>query len=233
MREIVLDTETTGLDPNQGHRVIEIGCLELRNRTPTGAKYHAYINPERDVPEESQRITNLSTEFLRDKPVFADVVDGFLEFIGDSGLVIHNAEFDLKFLNAELGKLKKGSIAPSRAVDTLLMARRRFPGASASLDALCRRFDIALDDRKAKGHGALLDAALLAEVYLELSGGRQPGLELVATSGAVENRVLMFKPITPRPSLLPSRLSAEDMERHSAAIAALGPSAIWRLQAEA
>jgi len=233
MREIVLDTETTGLDPNQGHRIIEIGCLELRNRTPTGAKYHAYINPERDVPEESQRITNLSTEFLRDKPVFADVVDGFLAFIGDSGLVIHNAEFDLKFLNAELGKLKKGSIAPSRAVDTMLIARRRFPGASASLDALCRRFDISLEDRKAKGHGALLDAALLAEVYLELSGGRQPGLELMATSVAVESRVLAFKPIAPRPSALPPRLSAEDLERHSAAIAALGSSAIWRLQAEA
>jgi DNA polymerase III subunit epsilon len=233
MREIVLDTETTGLDPSQGHRIIEIGCLELRNRTPTGAKYHAYINPERDVPEESQRITNLSTEFLRDKPVFADVVDGFLEFIGDSGLVIHNAEFDLKFLNAELGKLRKDSIAPSRAVDTMLIARRRFPGASASLDALCRRFDISLDDRKAKGHGALLDAALLAEVYLELSGGRQPGLELVATSGSSENRVLTFKPVAPRPSPLPPRLSAEDIERHSAAIAVLGQSAIWRLQAVA
>ena len=233
MREIVLDTETTGLEPSQGHRIIEIGCLELRNRTPTGAKYHAYINPERDVPEESQRITNLSTEFLRDKPVFADVVDGFLAFVGDSGLVIHNAEFDLKFLNAELSKLKKGPIAPSRAVDTMLIARRRFPGASASLDALCRRFDISLDDRKAKGHGALLDAALLAEVYLELSGGRQPGLELVATSGSSENRVVTFKPVVPRPSPLPPRLSAEDIERHDAAIATLGQSAIWRLQAEA
>lgn len=233
MREIVLDTETTGLEPGQGHRIIEIGCLELRNRTPTGAKYHAYINPERDVPEESQRITNLSTEFLRDKPVFADVVDGFLAFIGDSGLVIHNAEFDLKFLNAELSKLKKGPIAPSRAVDTMLIARRRFPGASASLDALCRRFDISLEDRRAKGHGALLDAALLAEVYLELSGGRQPGLELVATSGSSENRVVTFKPVVPRPSPLPPRVSAEDLERHAVAVATLGQSAIWRLQAEA
>ena len=232
MREIVLDTETTGLDPGQGHRIIEIGCLELRNRTPTGAKYHAYINPDRDVPEESQRITNLSTEFLRDKPVFADVVDGFLDFIGDSGLVIHNAEFDLKFLNAELGKLKKGSIASSRAVDTLMIARRRFPGASASLDALCRRFDISLDDRKSKGHGALLDAALLAEVYLELSGGRQPGLELVANAGSSDSRVVTFKPVIPRPTPLPPRISAEDLERHAAAIATLGQSAIW-LQAEA
>jgi len=232
MREIVLDTETTGLDPNQGHRIIEIGCLELRNRTPTGAKYHAYINPERDVPEESQRITNLSTEFLRDKPVFADIVDGFLEFIGDSGLVIHNAEFDLKFLNAELSKVKKGSIPSSRATDTLMIARRRFPGASASLDALCRRFDISLDERKAKGHGAMLDVELLAEVYLELSGGRQPGLELVANAGASDNRVIVFKPVVPRPSPLPPRISAEELERHAVAIASLGQSAIW-FQAEA
>lgn len=233
MREIALDTETTGLDPGQGHRIIEIGCIELRNRTPTGAKYHAYVNPERDVPEESRRITNLTTEFLLDKPLFADVAEGFLSFIGDSALVIHNAEFDLKFLNAELSRLKKPAIASTRAIDTMLIARRRFPGASASLDALCRRFDIALDDRKAKGHGALLDAALLAEIYLELSGGRQPGLELIANAGLTDNRVVTFKPVVPRPAPLPPRLSAEDIERHAAAIATLGQSAIWNLQAEA
>lgn len=233
MREIVLDTETTGLEPSQGHRIIEIGCLELRNRTPTGAKYHAYINPERDVPEESTRITNLTTEFLLDKPVFADVAEGFLAFIDDSALVIHNAEFDLKFLNAELSRLKKPGIAAERAIDTMLIARRRFPGASASLDALCRRFDISLDDRKDKGHGALLDAALLAEVYLELSGGRQPGLELMASAQTSENRVLAFQPIPPRPAPLAARLSGEEIARHEAAIAALGASAIWRLQAEA
>lgn len=233
MREIVLDTETTGLEPAQGHRIIEIGCVELRNRTPTGAKYHAYINPERDVPEESTRITNLTTEFLLDKPVFADVADGFLAFIDDSALVIHNAEFDLKFLNAELSRLKKPSIAAERAIDTMLIARRRFPGASASLDALCRRFDISLDDRRDKGHGALLDAALLAEVYLELSGGRQPGLELVAATAVAESRVLSFQPVTPRPAPLPARLSGEELARHEAAIAALGASAIWNLQAEA
>jgi DNA polymerase-3 subunit epsilon len=233
MREIVLDTETTGLEPSQGHRIIEIGCLELRNRTPTGAKYHAYINPERDVPEESTRITNLTTEFLLDKPVFADVAEGFLAFIDDSALVIHNAEFDLKFLNAELSRLKKPGIAAERAIDTMLIARRRFPGASASLDALCRRFDISLDDRKEKGHGALLDAALLAEVYLELSGGRQPGLELMASAQASENRVLAFQPIPPRPTPLAARLSGEEIARHEAAIAALGASAIWKLQAEA
>ena len=233
MREIVLDTETTGLEPSQGHRVIEIGCLELRNRTPTGSKYQAYINPERDVPEESQRITNLSTEFLRDKPVFADVAEGFLEFIGDSTLVIHNAEFDLKFLNAELSRLKKPPIAPERATDTMLIARRRFPGASASLDALCRRFDISLDERKDKGHGALLDAALLAEVYLELSGGRQPGLELIAAAATREERAAAFKPVVPRPAPLPPRLTADEISRHEAAIAGLGASAIWKVQAEA
>jgi DNA polymerase-3 subunit epsilon len=233
MREIVLDTETTGLDPGQGHRVIEIGCLELRNRTPTGARYHAYINPERDVPEEAQRITNLSTAFLLDKPVFADVAEGFLEFIGDSPLVIHNAEFDLKFLNAELARLKKPSLTSGRATDTVMIARRRFPGASASLDALCRRFNISLDDRKEKGHGALLDALLLAEVYLELLGGRQPGLELVATVAANESRTMTFKPVVPRPVPLPPRISAEELARHAAAIATLGASALWNLQAEA
>lgn len=228
MREIVLDTETTGLEPSQGHRIIEIGCLELHNRTPTGARYHAYVNPERDVPEESQRITNLSTAFLLDKPVFADVADGFLEFIGDSALVIHNAEFDLKFLNAELGRLNKPKIATSRATDTMLIARRKFPGASASLDALCRRFDIALDDRKAKGHGALLDAELLAEVYLELSGGRQPGLELLASSASADTRVAARVPVPPRQLSLPLRLHADDIARHEAAMAALGADAIWK-----
>jgi DNA polymerase-3 subunit epsilon len=228
MREIVLDTETTGLEPSQGHRIIEIGCLELRNRTPTGARYHAYINPERDVPEEAQRITNLSTEFLVDKPLFADVVDGFLEFIGDSALVIHNAEFDLKFLNAEFGRLKKAPIPSARAIDTMMIARRRFPGASASLDALCRRFDIALDDRKAKGHGALLDAELLAQVYLELSGGRQPGLELVAAASGPVSRNVVRLPVPPRPEPLPSRLSEDEAARHETAVAALGASAIWK-----
>jgi len=230
MREIVLDTETTGLEPAQGHRIIEIGCLELRNRTPTGARYHAYINPERDVPEESQRITNLSTEFLLDKPVFADVVDGFLEFIGDSALVIHNAEFDLKFLNAEFARVKKPKILSERAVDTLQIARRRFPGAPASLDALCRRFDIALEDRRAKGHGALLDAELLAQVYLELSGGRQPGLELVAAggNGSSGGGSVAHQPVPPRPEPLPSRLSVDELARHDVAVAALGGSAIWR-----
>jgi len=228
MREVVLDTETTGLEPSQGHRVIEIGCVELKNRTPTGARYHAYVNPQRDVPEDARRISNLSTEFLVDKPLFADIVEGFLSFIGDSALVIHNAEFDLKFLNSELTRAGRPLLVAERAIDTMLMARRRFPGASASLDALCRRFDIALDERQAKGHGALLDAELLAEVYLELSGGRQPGLELVASSVAAVSRMLTGQqPIAARPAPLPPRLSEDERARHAAVVAALGSAAIW------
>lgn len=229
MREIVLDTETTGLEPAQGHRIIEIGCIELKNRTPTGARYHTYLNPERDVPEESRRITNLSTEFLVDKPLFADAVDGFLAFIGDDPLVIHNAEFDLKFLNAELVRAAKPKLNPERAVDTLLMARRKFPGSPASLDALCKRFDIALDERKAKGHGALLDVELLAQVYLELLGGRQPGLELVAADAAAGNGAkVVHMPIPPRPRPLPVQLTMDELFQHEAAVAGLGAGAIWR-----
>lgn len=229
MREIVLDTETTGLEPSQGHRIIEIGCIELKNRTPTGGRYHTYLNPERDVPEESQRITNLSTEFLLDKPLFADAVDAFLEFIGDSPLVIHNAEFDLKFLNAELGRANKPKLGPGRAIDTMLIARRKFPGSPASLDALCRRFDISLEERKSKGHGALLDVELLGQVYLELSGGRQPGLELLATDGVAGGRADAgaHKPLPLRAQPLPSRLTDDERARHEAAVASLGASAIW------
>jgi DNA polymerase-3 subunit epsilon len=232
MREIVLDTETTGLEPGQGHRIIEIGCVELKNRTPTGARYHCYVNPERDVPEDAQRVTNLTTEFLIDKPLFADIADAFLDFIGDSPLVIHNAEFDLKFLNAELARLQRSAIPAARAVDTVLIARRRFPGAPASLDALCRRFDIALDERQANGHSAILDAELLAQVYLELSGGRQPGLDLVAASVAADSRTIVHQALPPRPRPLPALVSAEELARHHAAMAALGGGAIWNLQAE-
>jgi len=228
MREIVLDTETTGLEPSQGHRIIEIGCLELNNRTPTGAKYHVYINPQRDVPEEAQKISNLSTEFLQDKPLFADVVDGFIEFIADSPLVIHNAEFDIKFLNSELTKAKRASLPLARAIDTVHIARKKFPGSPASLDALCRRFNISLDERKSKGHGAMLDVELLAQVYLELLGGKQPGLELVAKSTGASGVVLKRQPATPRPVALPSRLSDDERSRHDALIASLGDKAIWK-----
>jgi len=227
MREIVLDTETTGLEPSQGHRIIEIGCLELNNRTPTGAKYHVYINPQRDVPEEAQKISNLSTEFLQDKPLFADVVDGFIEFIADSPLVIHNAEFDIKFLNSELTKAKRATLPLARAIDTVHIARKKFPGSPASLDALCRRFNISLDERKSKGHGAMLDVELLAQVYLELLGGKQPGLELVAKSTGASGVVLKRQPATPRPGALPSRLSDDERSRHDALIASLGDKAIW------
>ncbi len=176
MREIVLDTETTGLDPDAGHRVVEIACVELLHRLPTGREFRKYVNPERDMPEAAQAIHGLSTEFLAEQPLFAAVAEEFLEFIGEAPLVIHNAEFDLKFLNAELARLGRPAIDAARAVDTVALARRRFPGAQASLDALCRRFEI--DNSARELHGALLDCQLLAEVYLELSGGRQPGFDL-------------------------------------------------------
>jgi len=178
MREIVLDTETTGLSPASGDRVVEIGCIELINHMPTSQHYHQYINPERPMPEEAFRIHGLGDDFLKDQPVMAEIIDGFLEFIGDDPLVIHNAEFDMRFLNAELERLNRPQMPMKRAIDTVRMARRKFPGAPASLDALCKRFEI--DNSSRALHGALLDAELLAEVYLELTGGRQPDLELAA-----------------------------------------------------
>ena len=176
MREIVLDTETTGINPSDGHRIIEIGALELFNQTPTGEKFHIYINPEREIDAGAVNIHGLTEEFLSDKPVFADVVAGFLEFIGDSQLVIHNAPFDMGFINTELVRLGIAAVPMDRAVDTLTMARRKFPGAQASLDALCRRFEI--DNSHRDLHGALVDADLLATVYVELLGGRQRNLSL-------------------------------------------------------
>jgi DNA polymerase-3 subunit epsilon len=230
MREVVLDTETTGLEPSQGHRIIEIGCIELKNRTPTGRRYHTYVNPQRDVPLEAQRISNIATEFLRDKPLFDDVAEAFAAFIEDSPLIIHNAEFDLKFLNHELGRVERTLLPSSRAIDTAQMARQRYPGAPASLDALCRRFNIGLEEREAKGHGALLDAELLAQVYLELCGGRQPHLELMASlNEAGMANLAKHKPLPSRPHPLAPRISSEEAARHAAAIAALGPNAIWNL----
>ncbi len=171
MREIVLDTETTGLDPAEGHRIIEIGCVELINYLPTGRVYHTYINPERDVPSEASAISGIKTDFLKPFPVFANIVDDFLTFLGEDKLVIHNASFDLKFLNAEFERLNHPPFLPHRATDTLKIARTKFPGSPASLDALCRRFQIDLSTRTK--HGALVDSELLAKVYLELIGGRQ------------------------------------------------------------
>lgn len=181
MREIVLDTETTGIDPSDGHRIIEIGALEMVNQTPTGEQFHIYINPEREIDAGAVNIHGLTQEFLSDKPVFADVVSGFLDFIGDSQLVIHNAPFDMGFINAELVRLGKAALPMDRAVDTLTMARRKFPGAQASLDALCRRFEI--DNSHRDLHGALVDADLLATVYIELLGGRQRHLSLEPEGG--------------------------------------------------
>ena len=174
MREIALDTETTGLDPASGHRVVEIGCVEMMGHVRTGSHFHTYLNPERDMPREAENIHGLSSEFLKDKPTFKIVARAFLEFIGDSPLVIHNAGFDLKFLNAELNALDLPLIDYARATDTVLIARKMFPGSPANLDALCKRFNIDLSARTK--HGALLDAELLADVYLELKGGRQSSL---------------------------------------------------------
>ena len=180
MREIVLDTETTGLDPAAGHRIVEVACLELVNHVATALHYQSYIDPERDMPDEAFQVHGLSRDFLSAHPPFAEIADDFLAFIGESPLVIHNADFDMKFLNAELERAGRPPIERGRAVDTLAMARRRFPGAQVSLDALCRRFEIDNSDREL--HGALLDSRLLAEVYLELLGGRQPGFELQKTA---------------------------------------------------
>jgi len=176
MREIVLDTETTGMDPFEGDRIVEIGCVELENHLPTGNHYHVYINPERDVPAEVVAVHGLTEEFLKDKPVFAEVYPDFLEFIGDAKLVIHNAAFDMKFINHHLTEMGAAAIPSPRVIDSLTMARQKFPGSPASLDALCKRFQV--DNSSRTLHGALLDSEILAEVYLELLGGRQTGLIL-------------------------------------------------------
>lgn len=200
MREIVFDTETTGLDPLTGHRVVEIGCVELMNHMPTGKVFHSYLNPERLVPSEASMVHGLTDEFLADKPMFSQIVDDFLSFIGDAPLVAHNASFDMNFINAELTRHGFKALPPARAIDTVLMARKKFPGAPASLDALCKRFNISLADRHL--HGALLDARLLAEVYLELCGGRQPDLAMatvavVDAAESIDTAPRIFR--TPRP----------------------------------
>ncbi|MBT3991271.1 MAG: DNA polymerase III subunit epsilon [Rhodospirillaceae bacterium] len=198
MREIVLDTETTGFRQNDGDRIVEIGCIELVNHVATGNNYHQYINPERDMPDEAFGVHGLSEEFLSDFPVMADVMEAFLEFIGDdTPLVIHNAEFDMRFINAELGHLGLETLPMSRSIDTVRMAREKFPGAPASLDALCRRFEI--DNTSRTLHGALLDAELLAEVYLELIGGRQQGFELAQDKAGETIAAIESQRRDPRP----------------------------------
>jgi DNA polymerase III subunit epsilon len=216
MREIVLDTETTGLDPTTGHRLVEIACLELVNHLPTGRHYHQYLNPERDMPSDAFDVHGLSDEFLADKPRFAEVVAALVEFIGDAPLVIHNAEFDLRFLNVEFARAERPLLLAERIVDTLQMARQKFPGSPASLDALCRRF--AIDNSARTKHGALLDAELLAEVYLELIGGRQAGLELV-TAGTTAVLVPVAARIARAPR--PHAATPEELIAHAALVAQL------------
>ena len=226
MREIVLDTETTGFDPYTGDRIVEIGALELEGHVPTGVQFHEYINPERGMPDEAFQVHGLGDDFLRDKPKFAQVGQKILDFIQDSTLIIHNAAFDMKFLNAELKKMGLPEIPMNRALDTLPMARKKFPGSPASLDALCRRFGITNFERDL--HGALLDSEILAEVYLELIGGRQPDFGLatsLSSKGGGDGRE--WKP-QPRPNPLPSRLSEAEAETHKAYVAKeLGDAALW------
>jgi DNA polymerase-3 subunit epsilon len=225
MREIVLDTETTGLDPFQGHRVVEIGCIELVNRIPSGQTFHRYLNPERDMPAEAFAVHGLSVEFLKDKPLFTEVADELLAFIGDAPLVAHNAGFDLGFLNAELERAAREAVGRDRLIDTLLLARRKFPGGPNRLDDLCARFGI--DNSRRTKHGALLDAEILAEVYLDLIDARQAQLGLVATvMGGLRDGVGALR-VRPRPLPLAPRLTEAERAEHRAFIASLGASAIW------
>jgi len=226
MREIVLDTETTGFEPEQGDRIVEIGGVELFNHMPTGRTYHQYINPQRDMPTSAFEVHGLSEEFLRDKPVFAKIAQEFLDFVGDAKLVIHNAKFDMKFLNAELGWLNMPRLPDNQAIDTLEIARKRFPGSPASLDALCRRFGI--DNSARTLHGALLDSEILAEVYLELIGGRQPdfGLADQGGRGLADTGEADWRP-KPRPVPLPSRITEAEAEAHAKFIAKMGENALW------
>lgn len=229
MREIVLDTETTGFEPSEGDRIVEIGAVEIFNHLPTGRTYHQYINPERMMPKEAFDVHGLGDDFLRNQPVFAKIGQAFLDFIGDAQLVIHNASFDMKFLNFELSRMGLPTIPNSRATDTLLIARRKFPGSPASLDALCRRFGV--DNSAREKHGALLDSEILAEVYLELVGGRQPDFGLNATTESNKSGATQvasdWRPRA-RPTPLASRLTAEEASAHAAFVDKIGDSAIWK-----
>ena len=225
IREIVFDTETTGLDPNDGHRIIELGCVELIDHVPSGAHFHAYLNPQRAVPIETTRVHGLTDEFLADKPLFSDVVDEFLAFLGEDPLVIHNAVFDIKFVNAELGRLGRAPIALTRAIDTIEIAKAKLPGVRYSLDELCKRFGIDLSARSK--HGALLDAELTARLYLELIGGRQKALELAPLVAEDNSALREGSAVRPRPQPLMVRLSAEERAAHQAFVAELGDEALW------
>ena len=225
IREIVLDTETTGLDPATGDRLVEIGCVELFNSIPTGETFHRYLDPERDMPAEAFRVHGLSREFLTGKPKFPDVADDFIAFIGDSRLVIHNAEFDMKFLNAELRRADRPILGNDRVVDTLLLARRKHPGSPNSLDALCSRYGI--DNSRRTKHGALLDSEILAEVYLELSGGRQAALELAAqASRKVQMDDVELVKIRPQP--LAQLIQPQELVAHAGMVDSSGEKSLWR-----
>ena len=229
LREIVLDTETTGLDPIRGDRLIEIGCVEILNRIPSGKEFHVYLNPERDVPAEAQAVHGLSTAFLMDKPLFSAVAADFLAFIGEDTLVIHNASFDTGFLNAELARLKLPKLVNSRVVDTLALARRKHPAGPNSLDALCKRYGI--DNSKRIKHGALMDSLLLAEVYIELLGERQAALGLASKAAAASanaRKGAAKGAARVRPQPLPSRLTSTEKEAHAAFIAGMGDKALWK-----
>ncbi len=221
MREIVLDTETTGLDPAEGHRIIEIACLELINHVPTGVTFQRYVNPEREMPDDALEVHGITAAFLADKPRFAALAEELLAFLGAAPLVIHNAEFDLRFLNAELARLGSPPLPSERAIDTLLLARRRFPGAQASLDALCRRFEI--DTSARAKHGALVDCHLLAQVYLELLGGRQPTLGLAAEFSGSAGASGCERPVRPP---RPHAPDAAELAAHRAMVARL-KNPVW------
>jgi DNA polymerase-3 subunit epsilon len=226
MREVVFDTETTGLDPLKGDRLVEIGCIELVNRFPSGQVFHRYINPERDVPADAFAIHGLSGEFLKNKPRFAEIVDDLVAFLGDAPLVAHNAMFDLGFINAEFVRCNKPSVERERLVDTLVLARRRHPGGANRLDDLCARYGI--DNSRRTKHGALLDAELLAEVYLELVGGRQASLILVEAGRGIEPTSNRRVAVKPRPVALASRVTQAVRDAHMGFIATLGEKPIWR-----
>lgn len=224
LREIVLDTETTGLSAANGDRLVEIGCVELINHVPTGRHYHVYINPERDMPEEAFRVHGLSEDFLRDKPKFAEVAQPFADFIGDDTLIIHNAPFDMGFLNAELEWAGRSRLA-NDVLDTVMLARKIHPGARVSLDALCKHYGI--DNSRRTLHGALLDSEILAEVYLELIGGRQVALALNAEAEMSGRAGGIRPPARQRPTPLPARLTQDEKLAHAAFIAQMGESAMW------
>ena len=227
MREIILDTETTGLDPNSGHRIVEIGAIELMHHMRTGNNYHVYLNPERDMPQEAFNVHGISSEFLSDKPLFAQEVDRFMDFIGDAQMVIHNAGFDMKFINAELARCGFKPYPMSRAIDTVAMARKKFPGSPASLDALCKRFGIDLSGREK--HGALLDAELLADVYIELLGGKQVTLALNNQEETTAQECTISIETLTSNTIIPPRefaISIEEQQAHARFIANI-KDAIW------